>query len=492
MSASRSNGAEAAGRLRFLLPSLCLATAGEGVFLGGVLPILPGIGARYGVTAGDLFWVNAVFLLAVGVTCPMLSRLGDIYGCRKTVLITLGIAVAGIVVDIVAPNYALFLVGRAMMGFCPALTPLAVGILRDAMPSGSARFGVGAIAGSMTAGQAVGLIAAGYVYMATSSIAWVFATWLVLMVPAFVICYFTLPETSVRAERRLDPTGVVLLAVGLASLFLALAYGPKSSWLSPPILGALLLTLVALAAWVIVERRVSHPLINLRMLGNPRARPYYMASFTWGASLYGAQTAIVTYLATDRHQWGYGFALSVLTIAWVSLPQNVLGFLGAGSLGRLVRAMSGYKGVGVLGSGLMFVGYVGLIFTNNTLWAFLVFFTVIGPGLGIMAAVLSGSVSEACEPTERAISTGMYQTFKNIGGAIASAVGSAVFAGMVIQGSTEASLGAYIVVIGGCAALSAASIAFIAAGRQPVIAPVSAAPAMGPSLAEGSSVNHVE
>ncbi len=126
------------------------------MFLGGVLPIIPAIARQYHIGSGEAFWVNAIFLLAVGVTCPALSRLGDIYGHKKLTIFTLILSIAGVALDVVAPTYPLFLLGRFLLGFCPAITPLAIGVFRNWLSEESALYGIGAIAAAMTAGHAVG------------------------------------------------------------------------------------------------------------------------------------------------------------------------------------------------------------------------------------------------------------------------------------------------------------------------------------------------
>ena len=111
---------------RNVIFALSFATTAEGVFLGGILPILPAIRSVYHITHGQAFWVNASFLLAVGVTCPTLSRLGDIYGHKKLAVITLLMTSLGIFIDVIAPTYSWFLVGRLFLGLCPAIVPLSV------------------------------------------------------------------------------------------------------------------------------------------------------------------------------------------------------------------------------------------------------------------------------------------------------------------------------------------------------------------------------
>ncbi len=456
-------------RPRNVIFALGLATAAEGIFLGGVLPILPAIGRTYQVTSGAVFWVSAVFLLAVGVTCPILSRLGDMIGHKKVILLTLVMTVLGIALDIVAPTYPLFLLGRALLGLCPAITPLSIGIFRHSLPERSARFGIGAIAAAMTAGSATGPIVAGYVFNATHSIGWVFASWLVLMVPSVLVVTALVRESPRPAIRaRMDWPGAAALAIGVASLLLGLAYGPKAGWAAPVVLGAFVLSAASLLTWVTVERRSPWPLVDLRMLSNREARPYYIGSFLWGWAVYGSQTTVVLFMVTAHQQWGYGFSVSILALAWLLLPQNLMSILGSLSVHRVVHSLGGYRSAGIIGGSLMALGFLGVIsviVANGALWQFILAASIGGYGLGFMQPTLSGRVSEICGPSQRGISAGMFQTLKNIGGSVASALGSAVFATLVVDGTHQPVRGAYLVVFGGCLGVSACMALVIAARR---------------------------
>ena len=118
------------------------------------------------------------------------------------------------------------------------------------------------------------------------------------------------------------------------------------------------------------------------------------------------------------------------------------------------------------GGGLMALGFTGILFANGVLWHFILAASIGGFGLGFMQPTLSGRVSELCEPSQRGISAEMFQTLKNICGSVASALGSAVFASMVVQGTHQPVKAAYLVVFSGCLTVSACMALVIATGRQ--------------------------
>ncbi|MBN3851409.1 MFS transporter [Paraburkholderia sp. Ac-20342] len=452
---------------RRVIFALSLATVAEGVFIGGILPIIPAIVRRYEITSGEAFWLNAVYLLAVGVTCPALSRLGDIYGHKKMTILTLIVSMVGIALDVVAPNYGVFLVGRFLLGFCPAITPLAIGIFRNSLSEQAALYGIGSLAAAMTAGHAIGPVFAAYVFSATSGIGWVFASWIALLGPSVIAIMLLVPASPAPATRRaMDWPGAVMLGGGVAAILLAFAYGPKAGWGNTIVLGAIVLGVALLVAWYKFEQRTAFPLVDLRMLNNPRARPYYISSFLWGFAYYGSQTTVVLFLGASHEKLGFGFSVSVLTLGWLLLPQYLVTVVGALIVAKIVRSFGGYRTCGIIGGVALGVGFAGMMVATHILWQFMLFSMMTGFGSGLLQTTLSGRVSQVCLPDERGISAGMYQTFKNIGGAMASAFGSATFAALVINGTKIASERAYMIVFVSCLLVSMLIVAALQFGQR--------------------------
>ena len=455
------------GRLsREVIFALSFATAAEGIFLGGILPIIPAIARQYGISSGDAFWINAIFLLAIGVTCPALSRLGDIHGHKKLTIFTLVLSIVGIGCDIVAPTYPVFLFGRFLLGFCPAITPLAIGIFRNALSGEAVLYGIGMIAAAMTAGHAVGPVFASYVFSNTSSIGWVFASWLFLLIPSVLMIAMLVPETPPGNGRRdMDWSGAITLGLGVAALLFAFSYVPKAGWAHPLVFVSFLAGAALLVAWYKIERRTPSPLVNLRMLNDPSARPYYISSFLWGSAYYGSQTTAVLFLVASRGKLGFGFSVSVVMLGWLLLPQHLLNMVGALTVVKIVKSYGGFKSAGLVGGVALVVGFIGMMMATDTLWLFILYAVTTGFGSGILQTTLSARVSDVCEPHQRGISAGMYQTLKSVGGAMANTFGSAVFAAMVIDGTKTPSSGAYMVVFGGCLVASLCIILALAAER---------------------------
>ncbi|GGN28017.1 MFS family permease [Actinoplanes campanulatus] len=126
-------------RVSAVVGLLVLLELTSGFIQGGVAPLLPDLGAEMGISDADLNWVISVQLLAATVSVPAFGRLGDLYGHRRMLRVALaGVAVGSVLVAF-APNLAVLLFGRALLGPLAALLPLEIALVRDRLPTELAR-----------------------------------------------------------------------------------------------------------------------------------------------------------------------------------------------------------------------------------------------------------------------------------------------------------------------------------------------------------------
>jgi MFS family permease len=244
-----------------------------------------------------------------------------------------------------------------------------------------------------------------------------------------------------------------MLSVGLSALLLAIARGPKWGWTSGAVLGLFALAAVVLVAWVLVELRVEHPIVDIRLSTRRNLLPVYVASFFLGAALFGSQTAASLFLSAPKDKVGYGFGYETLDIGWMLLPSGVFAFIAATVVARLSKAIGGRAVLG-LGGAAMTLGYVCLTFAHGEPWQFLLANSIIGFGTGLGLGALPGLVLDASPADRTGIATGVYNTTKTLGGSVSGAVFAALLTSITIGASKVPSEHAYVVVWWCCAAVS--------------------------------------
>src|SRR3569833_2130754 len=99
-----------------------------------VLPLLPQLMRHFNTSVASVTWVFTASLLAGAVATPLLARLGDMYGKKNLILVTMGLLLIGSIVCALSGSLGELIVGRSLQGASSALVPLAIGMIRDRFP----------------------------------------------------------------------------------------------------------------------------------------------------------------------------------------------------------------------------------------------------------------------------------------------------------------------------------------------------------------------
>jgi EmrB/QacA subfamily drug resistance transporter len=232
---------------------------------------LPRMAVDLNSTATNLQWVISVYMLALGAFMVPAGRIGDIFGRRRALLA--GIALFGLssVLCALAPSATLVIAFRALQGLGAALIfPVSVSVLTNAFPSVRASHAIGLAYGIAGLGNAAGPLIGG---LLTETVGWRWIFWLnvPLTLVALAIGARSITESyDETVPRRIDVTGLALITVGIGLFTLTFDRAPSWGWLSAPTVIAFVCSLAALVVFVVVEKRVRWPLVDLSLLRNPR------------------------------------------------------------------------------------------------------------------------------------------------------------------------------------------------------------------------------
>jgi EmrB/QacA subfamily drug resistance transporter len=213
-------------------------------------------------------WIVTAYALAFGALLPLGGRIGDLLG-RKTTLLAglIGFALASALGG-AAESYGLLVSARAAQGmFGALLAPAVLSLLTTTFTDAKERakaFGIyGAIAG---AGGAMGLLLGGVL---TEYLSWRWCMYvnIVIAVAATVGGVLWLRNQRPSGDRqRLDVPGTLAVSAGLFSMVFGFGNAETHTWGDVGVWGWLVAAVVLLTAFVVVETRVAHPLIPLRVL----------------------------------------------------------------------------------------------------------------------------------------------------------------------------------------------------------------------------------
>jgi hypothetical protein len=285
----------------------------------------------------------------------------------------------------------------------------------------------------------------------------------VLLVPALavVVCFFVIwlgvKESPEPTGGRFDTVGLVLISFALIAFTGGLSFlringvGDPLSWA----LVALGLVLIwPFAAW---ELRSTDPLIDVRMFRSPALGPVFLTAGLFGVSVLGAQAPLSTFARTDPEVYGYGLIIGIYLIAMI------VGALLYPLVARLTAPRLTLMGA----STLVGIGFLLFLPLHETYAQLITNMVIVGLGSGALVAALPAAAASAAPPTQTGVATGLTNSVKTVGGAIASCVfGIALLHGATgaAAGGTAGSLAGYFTVWAVCgitALVSAIALAFV-------------------------------
>ena len=432
----------------------------SGILQGYYTPIFSDIARHLSIRDADVNWFEAAQLVVSALVVPLLARLGDLVGHRNVLLLSTAVTALASWAVAFSPGFWTFLVAWALQGFYVVWLPLEVSIIhrrtagtgqqsvltRRAAAFLVAALELGVIVGALSSGA---LVDDGGLTMTT-----------VLMIPAvavslcFLVVWFGVAATPAAGRGRVDWAGfgLVTLAIALVmgGLILVRIQGPASlaAW------GLIVLGLLAFVPFVRLELRTDEPLIDVRLLATPGQWPVQLTAFLFGMSVLGAQIPLSTFARTDPAVVGYGLGASASFVSTLIGVYVVTLVAGALLLPVVARAL-GTRGAMIAASLLVAVGYaLFLPFHGSTLHA-LLNMAVAGVGSGALVAALPAAAAAAAPADRTGFVTGMTNTTKTIGGAIASSVFAIALAttGSLDDGSVagHAPLAGYLAVWSVCA-----------------------------------------
>ena len=428
---------------------------------------LSAIQREFGSSTAEVQWTIGAYLLSLASLMAASGRLADLYGRRRMFL--LGAALFGLasVACAAAPSQAVLIAARVAQGVGAALLqPLALAHATAIMPAERRGWAIGVLAGFGTTCLMIGPLLGG-VLVETVGWRWVFLANVPVVALVLVVGARFIPESRAASARRLDVPGLVLLTGGLATLVAGLLH--LYQWPLGPAAGVLALSVLALAGFVVVERRSSHPLIPLHLLRKPEVAGSMVALMTIQGAVLGVTLYVVLFLQN-------GLGLTAIEAGAVLLPAMIWSALLSARTGRLAdrhgeRSLVGF-GLLVAAAGLAAIGLVAPAEEALLLLPGLLVFGIARPFVFTPAG--TGPL-KAIAPEERGLASSLVTESRQVGAVLGVAVLGAVGASFEASGGTGASpagLALGMLVAAGAAVL-AALVAFRLlprAGEREIIA----------------------
>ncbi|MFC8200464.1 MFS transporter [Streptomyces sp. NPDC057298] len=458
-----------------------------------VIPIVPELPRLLDASASNTAWTITATLLAAAVATPVVGRLGDMYGKRRMLLISIASLISGSVVAALSDSVVPMIAGRALQGLAAGVIPLGISIMRDVLPAERLAGSTALMSASLGVGGALGLPSAAFL---ADNFDWhvLFWTSAALGAVALVLVLTLVPESKVRTGGRFDLIGALGMATGLVSLLLAVSKGGDWGWSSGSVLGLFAVSVLVLVAWGFYELRTRQPLVDLRTTARRQVLFTNLASIAFGFSMF-AMSLVLPQLLQLPEQTGYGLGKSMMTVGLVLAPQGLV-MMAMAPLSAAITKSRGPKITLMTGAVIVAAGYGLNIVLMSEVWHLVLVSCVIGGGVGFAYGAMPALIMGAVPPSETAAANSLNTLMRSIGTSFASAVAGVVLAQMTTDFGTTAlpSENGFKVVmaIGAGAALLALVLAAFLPGRRPAAQAVTAAGDTGGGDTDGGHSGPVE
>lgn len=413
------------GRARWIaLILLCLGDLMIVLDMTIVNVALPSIRTDLGFTQTSLVWVVNAFLLTYSGCLLLGGRLGDIYGPRRIFLIGIVAFTAASLLCGIAQTQTVLIVARALQGIGGAVvSAVAFSLILTIFTDPGERARAMGLFGFVAAGGgAIGVLLGGVL---TNSFDW---HWNFLInIPIGIAVFFAgrtfLPHTHQETEHnKLDVGGAVLITGALMLAVYAIVGGNADGWLSIKTLGLFGGAFALLCAFLVVESRVTAPLVPLRIF---RDRNIVIASYVgilWSAGMFAAFFISALYLQLVLH-------FDPLHVGLAFLPTNVIMAVFSVWLSAKIVLRFGNRYPLAIGMALVALGLLtfGLAPVDGIYWVN-VFpgMILLGIGAGMAFNPLLLAATSNVPEDESGLASGVLNTSFMMGGALGLAVLAAV------------------------------------------------------------------
>lgn len=380
---------------------------------------LPEIGREVGFDAHSLQWVISAYAVAFGGFLLLGGRAADLLGQRRMFATALALYGVSSLVGGLANDPGLLVAARAVQGLGGALLlPATLSLINTTFAEGAPRNRALAVWGGAGAvGMALGSLLGGVL---TSYLGWeaVFYVNVPLAMGGAAAAFAIITKDAARERgRSFDLGGALTATVGFTALVFGVVQGPEAGWSSPQTLIALIAGVLLIGVFLLIESRVAHPLMPLRLFRNRSLVAAMGITFIFMGT-FGAQYYFFTVYLQNVH------GLSAMATGLAFVPSAVMGLVGTKVseklLGRtgirttiVTGLLLGAAGMALLATGMSPTGGYTALLPGVVL---------ISLGQGIAWTAMFAAAATGVDATHQGIASAMASTTQQIGGAVGLAV----------------------------------------------------------------------
>ena len=367
-------------------------------------------------------WIIDSYTIVFAGLLLTTGSLSDRFGRKGALQVGIILFGIGSVASALADSAPQLIATRAFMGIggaliMPSTLSLLTNTFRDPKERGRA---IGIWAGFSGVGVAAGPLVGGLLlkHFSWNSVFWVNVP---LGLTALVAGSFLLPKSREDRADRLDPVGSVLSIIGLATFLYGVIEVPAKGWTNGEVLGGFGLGILAIGAFIIWEKRIDHPMLDMKFFKNPRFTAANTAVTLTFFAMFGS-----LFLMTQYWQFVHGY--SPLE-AGVRLIPYAMGMMIVAPLSSRLVEKIGSKRVITFGLFVVTSSLIALSFLSRDTqyWLAIIPFCGMSAGIGFTMPPATESIMGSLPRDKAGVGSAVNDTTRQMGGAVGVAlIGSVV------------------------------------------------------------------
>lgn len=384
-----------------------------------------------------LSWVVTAYVLTSTIAAPLYGKLGDLYGRRNMVMVSVALFLLGSALCGFAGSMTALIVSRAVQGLGGGgLFVLALSVVGDVIQPKDRGKVQGVFAAVFSISSVIGPLAGGW-FVQYVNWHWIFFINIPLGLIAVAIFAASFRPSGIRTKHKIDWAGAAALTLGLGTLTLVTSLGGRSlAWSSPEAVAMVLVAALSLLAFVWIENRAAEPILPLGLFKLNVFWVTCVIGFVAGVAMFGAITFVPLYLQIAK-------ATSPTQSGLLMIPMTVGILVSSTFAGRYMGKTGRYLILPKLGLSVLLIGMLLLsqLQADTGMVVFSLSLACVGLGMGFIFPVVTTAVQNAVPRETLGTATAAGIMVRQTGGSLGVAAFGALFASRLESGLETAGAG---------------------------------------------------
>ena len=408
---------DSSGRRRLILAAMCVALVAVVASVSGLNVAQQALAEDLGATQSQVLWIINGYTLALAALLLPVGAIGDRWGRKPTLMIGLVAFCATNLASAFATDPAMLIGLRVLAGVAAAMVmPVTLSVITTSFPREEQAKAIGTWAGFAGAGGIIGLfVSAAIIDNATWP--WVFALPIALAVVSFALTAAFVPHSVEHTEGGFDVAGSLLSVVAVGGLVLAFHEGPEQGWTAPITLAAIAAGIAASAAFVAVELRRDHPLLDVRIFAIRGLAAGSVNLFVVFAVMFSLFLVLVQYLQAVLGYSALKAASGLLPMAIMMMPLS--------TVAPALAERFGFRRTLVTGMLAMTAGLVVFALQASPDGGYLTVLPgtlLLGAGVGLAMSPSTAAITSSLPEEKQGVASSLNDTVREMGGAVGIAL----------------------------------------------------------------------